>query len=83
MTENGGFNTLCLTMRKLPIYTIYKHPSDYPGLWVMRVHVVPGGPRPVAVTAKSLEAIRAHVPGGLIRTPRQPNDDPVIYETWM
>ena len=69
--------------QRLLVYTIYKNPSDYPGLWVLRVHEAPGGPRPVAVTAKTLEEIRAHIPGDLVRVPRQPNDDPVIYETWI
>lgn len=67
----------------LEIYTIYKNPSDYPGKWVMRMHEVPGGPAAMCLVGETLEEVRAFVPSHLIRLSPAPDDDPVIYETWM
>jgi len=35
------------------------------------------------VTASTLEELREKLPFGLHRLPRNPNDDPVIVETWV
>ena len=71
----------------LIVYTVYKHPSDYPEQWVVRrSEVHPGEIRtdlePLIVTSSLRDARRA-VPPFLYRQPRDPNDDPVIYEIWF
>ena len=71
----------------LTVWTIYNHPHDHPSKWVLRAHdVTPeGGTRARAdfFTADTLDLIRSYVPAGLYRLPRDPHDDPVIYETWI
>lgn len=72
----------------LPLYTITHSPSDYPGMYVTRRHVV--GPTgevvfdadPLAVT-ETLNAARRAVPAGLYNLGREPHDDSVIVETWV
>ena len=71
------------TTRKLTIWTIYKHPSDYPDEWVLRAHDVPGGPRFGCATADTLQAIRRKVPLHLHCLARSEDDDPAIYEVWV
>lgn len=73
-------------MTNLIIRTIYQHPADYPDKWVMRAFTILRGGIAAAgeaVTADSLEAIRALVPEGCVRLARDPTDDPVIYESWV
>jgi hypothetical protein len=69
------------------IWTVYRYPNDYPGYWVMRAHeVLPGvGIRPhsFCIVARTLNEIRAKVPPGTWRVGREPNDNSVIYETWI
>lgn len=67
-------------------YTIYDHPSDYPSCYVMRVFETKAGeviPTDETVVSTNLEAVRAMVPPGCICMPRDPDDDPVILETWL
>jgi hypothetical protein len=71
---------------QLTIWAIYKHPLDYPGKWVLRGHDIGSGtvdPRPDCVVADSYEEIVAQLPRGLVKIQRDPNDDQVIYETWL
>jgi hypothetical protein len=65
------------------MWTVYKHPRDYPGHWVLRAHDIPGGPRADCKVSKTLDGIRKHIPPDLIRLTRYPDDDPVIFETWI
>lgn len=70
----------------LPMWTITENPSDHPGKFVARLWLVEG--RVIAATtdihiADDLKAVRAMLPGGLINIGRQPEDDPVIVETWI
>ena len=71
----------------LTIWVIYRHPSDYPGKWVLRGQdaMRDGTVRPHGklVVADSLEAARAWLPPGLDLMQRHPADDPAIYETWL
>lgn len=67
----------------LAIWTIYRSPSDHPGMWVVRPHYVPGGPARAHYVTSSLEDARRVVPPGLICLSRHEDDDPVIYETWI
>ena len=69
------------------IWTVYRHPNDYPGHWVMRAHeILPGiGVRPhtFCFVAKTLNEIRTKIPPGTWYVGREPNDNPVIYENWI
>lgn len=68
-------------------WTIYRHPSDYPRHYVVRQWWVTdeGGVlhHAIGVLCDTLEEAREHVPAGAICFPRDPEDDAVIYETWM
>lgn len=70
------------------VWTIYRHPSDFPpGTWVARrseVHksqqvLMTGDVR----TAENLDALRAKLPRGLTRIQRMENEDAVIEEHWL
>jgi hypothetical protein len=71
----------------LALWTIYDHPTDFPNHYIARLfHVDKQGSRATAtvVAADSLEALREPLRNiGLTRLPRDPNDDPVIVETWL
>lgn len=74
----------------LPMYVVYKNPSDYPGKFVVRLCVAGRGTvtcdkEPLAVRgtlAEARAAIEALV-GPLHRMNRQPDDDAVIVEVWL
>jgi hypothetical protein len=79
-----GFTAL--PTNTLTMWTIYEHPKDYPGKWVMRAHDIAAGsttPRADCIVADSLDEVRAVLPPGLTRLPPHPDDDPVIHETWL
>lgn len=72
----------------LHIWTVYKHPSDYPpGTWVARrseahanqIVLLTGDVR----VAQSLEDLRAQLPQGLTHLARMAEEDPVIQEHWI
>jgi hypothetical protein len=68
------------------IWTVYKHPDDYPDWWVLRGYdVIPGAlqPHQVFFTAQTLEEIRRKVPPASLRIGRQAGDHPAIYECWV
>ena len=69
------------------IWTVYRHPNDYPNCWVMRAHeILPGvGSRPdsFCFVAKTLDEIRAKVPPGARCVGREASDNPAIYESWL
>ena len=70
----------------LAIWTVYKHPRDYPGKYVARKSMATG--EGIGITrdmfvADSLAEVRALLPFGLTRLPRQAADDPVIVEVWL
>jgi hypothetical protein len=66
----------------LPVWVIYDHPRDFPGAFVARLFIVD---KATAKTLKAptLEGLRALLPAGLTRLERNPQDDPVIVETWL
>lgn len=74
-------------MRLLSIWTVFDHPADYPDSFVARRFEVHSGgvtfATPEAVFATSLEAVRAKLPPGLYRMPRQHDDEPQIVESWI
>ena len=71
---------------QLTIWAIYKHPSDYPDKWVLRGHDIGPGtvdPHPDCVVADSYEELIESLPTDLTRLSPHPNDNPVIFETWI
>lgn len=68
-------------------WTIYVHPADYPGQFVVRrfacgaFGVLPDK-KPWHV-CDSLEEARASIPDGLTSFARADDDDPCILETWL
>ncbi len=69
-------------------WVIYKNPSDFPGKFVVRGRQVlsAGAENPAtkpAAVVEDLESARDAVPDGLVVIPRDPNNDPVIVETWL
>jgi endonuclease V-like protein UPF0215 family len=67
---------------RFPLICIYKNPADYPGKYVARLWDVDKPTNLVAI-AESLEEIRETKPPEMVIMQRQPNDDPVIIETWI
>jgi hypothetical protein len=71
----------------LTVWTVYRHPNDYPDYWVMRAHeIFPDGetrPYSFCFVASTLDAIRSKVPAGTWCIGREPKDDPAIYESWV
>jgi len=69
-------------------WTIYKYPKDYPDRYVVRAWTIGDegevvfNPE-VLVLSVTLEEAREYLPVGLIRVERDPEDDPVIVETWL
>lgn len=71
---------------RLPMATIYEHPSDYPDHFVVRVWEVGAKDMRTAGVhlANSLEGARRMVPHRFdYCIPRDETDDPVIVETWI
>ena len=67
---------------KLSLWTIYWNPSDHPGRYVVRRFEL-DQPTAEAFVCLGLAQARALIPPGLYRQERDPNDDPVIVETWF
>lgn len=68
-------------------WTIYCRPADFPQHWCVRMwmateegQVIMHG---LAVLCDSLDEAREQIPEGAICVPRDEDDDPVIYETWL
>jgi hypothetical protein len=66
----------------LYIWTVYDSPSDYPGQFVARLYARDRGTN-LALTAATLDQLRAMLPPGLSCIARSPDDDPVIVESWL
>lgn len=67
------------------IWEVYRRPSDYPGGYVARLHVVGPvtGPTTIALYGETLSAVRRQLPPGLIQFTRHAEDEPHIVETWL
>jgi len=74
-------------MTTLSMWVIYANPRDFPGKHVVRRHVSRAdgtyGATDEFEVADTLDETREFVPGWAIRLDRQPEDDPVIVETWI
>lgn len=70
------------------MYVVYDHPKDYPENYVVRRGAVRDNgilfvdAIPTAV-AQTLPEARDAIPFGLVRVDRDPDDDPVVVETWL
>lgn len=79
------------TQPLLRMWTIYAHPLDFPDSFVVRGHTATASgsvadPEPLAVTSTLIDAQAAllHLVGpALYCLPREPDDDPIIVETWI
>jgi hypothetical protein len=72
----------------LTLWTIYDHPLDFPGSFVVRKwHVLPRNKEPMPdgfpTLHDSLEAARESLPPGLTRLPPSEGDALAIVETWI
>jgi len=70
----------------MDIWTIYENPKDYPGKFVARKYRVEDGivnHTEHTYVSDSLYSIRKLIPDNLYRLHREPNDDPVIVESWI
>jgi hypothetical protein len=70
----------------LKLWTVYEHPRDYPTKYVARCTEIGDGQPWVheeALVADTLDELRAQLPPGLHRLPRDEADAPVIVEVWL
>jgi hypothetical protein len=72
----------------LRMWTVYKHPKDYPNSYVARLFEVDANgarPTPSIIVAPDLERLRdtLQFDMDLVKLMRSPEDDPVIVETWL
>lgn len=70
----------------MPIWTVYRHPLDYPKGFVARLFVTSAGksgPTGNAIFGDTLDEVRHALPPGLWRMRRMEGDDPKIVETWL
>ena len=67
----------------VPIIAIYAQPTDYPEHYVARLFAM-NKATPYIWLSKTLEPLRETAASlQLTRFPRNPEDDPVIVETWL
>lgn len=72
--------------RRIPIWVIYDHPTDFPDHFVARMHHSLPWPEPteLVMVSPNLEALRLYYAGcGFTLLPREECDDPVIVESWL
>jgi hypothetical protein len=73
----------------LVMWTVYKHPKDYPGEYVARKFVITEdfyGPSNESISSRSLRDVRNVLRSlyrGLIQLKRPPHDEPLIVEVWL
>lgn len=75
-----------ISPRSTPMWIVCFNPSDYPGRYTVRVHVVTGQfsvQDSNVFVCQTLEEAREHVPKGATLLARHPDDDSVIVETWI
>lgn len=68
----------------MKLFTLYKNPTDFPNKFVVREFIgdmaIQGDPHFVGDT---LDDARASIPKGMVRIPRDPDDDYVIVESYI
>ena len=76
-------------MTPLVMWTVYKHPKDYPDEYVARKFVIMEdfyGPSNESISSRSLRDVRNVLRSlyrGLIQLKRPPDDEPHIVEVWL
>ncbi len=68
------------------LFTVYKHPTDYPGKWVVRrfLGMVPDEkPTLLGDSLAEVQHELLELHPHLYLLDRRPEDDPVIVETWV
>lgn len=65
------------------LYVVYKHPTDYPGKFVLRRWWNDKPEKKPMLVADTLEEARTKIPKWAIRLAKPENEDPVILETWI
>lgn len=70
----------------LLLWAISTGTRDYGQKFIARPHFIRRGehePMGLHLEAASLDEIRAKIPAGMTRLPRDADDDPVIVESWI
>lgn len=70
----------------LSMWTVYKSPTDFPGLFVARRFDIAAGeacPTDIRAVASTLALVRELIPQGLHCMQRDESDEPQIVETWI
>ena len=70
----------------LSMWVIYERPRDYPEYFVVRrwrVDRAGASALEACALVASLADAREHVPRGAVNIGREPEDDPVIVESWV
>jgi hypothetical protein len=69
----------------MTLWTIYRHPLDYPGSYVARLFTLDAPTEHVLVsdTLDHLRAMLLDAYPGLVCICRSENDEPQIVETWL
>ncbi|CAM8631602.1 hypothetical protein [Sphingobium cupriresistens] len=73
-------------MVELSMWVITENPTDFPGQFVAREWLLGNGVHAVTDNhhvAPTLDDVRDLLPPFLHRLARDPNDDPVIVESWI
>jgi hypothetical protein len=79
-----AWQTAAHEVGELLIWTVCHNTKDYPDLFTARPHLARSGrPGDFVMTDATLEGIRALLPPGLVNLHREPQDDPVIVESWV
>ena len=72
--------------QQLPMFVITDHPTDWPDFYVARLHLTlpEDVAMPLAIMDPDLEALQETLEAlGLTKVMRNPDDDPIILETWL
>lgn len=67
---------------RMPIITVYEHPTDYPTKYVARLFDLQFGTQFVSV-ADTLDEVRMSIPGNLVRFLPDARDDSHIIEVYI
>lgn len=71
------------TLVKVPIIVVYNSPKDYKNKCIARLWDIHNKPSKYIVIKDDLDSLRNVIPKQMVRLIRNPEDDPVIVETWI
>lgn len=73
-----------MSTEQLPLWVIYRHPSDFPAHYVSREwDAMTNTACGTCMLALTLDEVRAMLPRGLTRIERCDGDEPAIVERWL